>query len=96
MGDLMAKSYFIEHASGDSEWTPEARDVLARASAAVRAFLEKEEAVGPVVLREFDFIFKEAVTNIVSDESIRRRCCPDEQPVEIKDDWSCTSQGDVL
>tara|TARA_B100000131_G_scaffold176957_1_gene170795 strand:- start:8400 stop:8672 length:273 start_codon:yes stop_codon:yes gene_type:complete len=73
----MAKRFFKEHASGDSEWTPEARKMLEEASEVVRIFLDEEEEGGPITLREFDFIFKAAVTNVVTDESIRRRCLPD-------------------
>ena len=39
----MAKRFFKEHASGDSEWTPEARKMLEEASEVVRIFLDEEE-----------------------------------------------------
>lgn len=71
----MAKKYFVDKDSGDSEWTLDARDVVKRFIVVAESFVKEEEALhdGPVNLRELAYLIKYAVDGAVTEEILHRR-----------------------
>ena len=69
----MAKKYFIDMPSGDSQWTDEGHDVIARFMTITNNFLKDNEEDGPVNLRELAYLLEYAVQGVITEECIRRR-----------------------
>ena len=71
----MAKKYFIDKDSGDSEWTDDAHNTVRRFMKVVAGFIQEEEEIHdePVNLREISYVLEYAIQGVVTDELLRRR-----------------------
>lgn len=98
----MAKKYFYDKDSGDSEWSPEGHNVVRRFMTVVAGFIKEEEELRgePANLRELSYILEYAIQGVVTDELLRRRLgtsIPNDdlecEPTEIGEELPLTSMS---
>ena len=84
----MAKKYFKDMPSGDSQWTDAGHDVVYRFMVIANNFLKLNEEDGPVNLREFAYLLEYAVQGAITEECIRRRLGSNSRGRDFDDDSS--------